>query len=55
MTSLIDEFNRFFSDDALLLLDGDTLQVTIQGKTMLISLPTVRGWQGTIRAESPAA
>ena len=45
MERLISEFNAFFAGKAEIMVNSDRLQITIDSKTMIISLPEVIGGQ----------
>ena len=47
MDKLLDEFNEFFEGIARAEIKNDELWVTINGATLIISLPKVTGAQST--------
>ena len=49
---LLEEFNNFFAPKAKVVVIEDRMEITIDGKTMVISLPQVYGWQGAIKDSS---
>lgn len=50
LDKLLEEFNQFFEGVAVAKLEGDRLEITIGGRVMLISLPSVIGGQSTVRS-----
>ena len=45
--NLIEEFNSFFKGRAEIVINGDRLEITINGATLIISFPKVIGAQST--------
>jgi hypothetical protein len=45
MKKLLTEFNSFFKGQAKAAIKGDSLEITIDSRTLIISLPEVIGGQ----------
>ena len=43
MSNLIERFNSFFSGTASIVINGSNVEITINGATLIISLPEVVG------------
>ena len=42
-SSLVDRFNKFFAGSAKAVINGNRLEITINGATLIMSLPEVTG------------
>jgi hypothetical protein len=45
MEDLINEFNEFFKRHASIIIVGDSLEITIDSQTLILSLPRIVGAQ----------
>lgn len=43
MKNIIDQFNDFFGKDAHAVIENNDLKITIDGRTLIIGLPTIVG------------
>lgn len=46
MKDLMDEFNKFFGENAKAQIKNDCLEITIGSQTLIIQLPSIVGGQG---------